>query len=52
MAKYRISFSGFAYVEADSAEEAEEMYWDEDYAYEECEVEEVELVDDFTVDLF
>ena len=29
MAKYKVSYSGFVYVEADTAEEAEEKAFDE-----------------------
>ena len=49
--KYRVSFSGFAYVEADSAEEAEELYFDGCEIYEECEVTEIEQIDDFAVEV-
>lgn len=30
MKEYKILFSGFAYVNADSEEEAEEMFWDDE----------------------
>ena len=49
--KYRVSFSGFAYVEADSAEEAEEMYWNGSELYEEFEVTEIEGMDEFIVEV-
>ena len=50
--KYKVSFSGFAYVEADSPEEAEEKAMYEDNAvYEEKKCESVEEVDEFTVSL-
>ena len=49
MAKYKVYFSGFAYVEADSAEEAEDIYHDGDTDYEEHQVDEVEEVDEFAV---
>lgn len=50
MAKYKVYYSGFAYVEADSEEEAMEDY--EDFnVYEERQIEEVEEVDDFIVDI-
>lgn len=49
--KYRVSFSGFAYVEADSAEEAEELYFDGGEIYEEYEVTEIEEVDEFAVEV-
>ena len=38
MAKWKVSFKGFAYVEADTQEEAEEMYEEGGIVYEEKEV--------------
>lgn len=49
MAKFKIVFKGFAYVEADDEEEAQEKFEDEDYAFCEYGVETVEEVDEFTV---
>lgn len=50
MAKYKIYFSGFAFIEADSEEEAEEIFWDDPSGdYQECEVDSVEEVDEFVV---
>ena len=49
MAKFKVVFKGFAYVEAYDAEEAQEKFDDEDYAFCECGVEIVEEVDEFTV---
>jgi hypothetical protein len=46
MAKYKVYYSGFAYVEADSVEEAEENY-EYDCVYEEKQIEKVEEVDEF-----
>lgn len=48
--KYKVSYSGFHYVEAASPEEAEEkaMYEDES-VYSENRVESIEEVDEFTV---
>lgn len=52
MAKYKVYFSGFAYVEADSAEEAEENFWDDPSGcYQECEVDEIKEVDEFLVEI-
>lgn len=48
MAKYKVYYSGFAYVEADSAEEAEEDY-EYSNVYDERQIDEVEEVDEFTV---
>ena len=49
MAKYKVYFSGFAYVEADSEEDAVEIYHDGYTDYEEQQVDEVEEVDEFVV---
>ena len=49
MGKFRVSFSGFAFVEADSAEEAEELFYDDMEVLSEYEVEEVQEVEDFKV---
>lgn len=51
MAKYKVYYSGFFYVEADSMEEAEELY-DTNYIYEEEHIDGVEEVDEFDVDLW
>ena len=50
MAKYKVYYSGFAYVEADNVEEAEEDY---EYSniYDERQIDEVEEVDEFIVDI-
>ena len=48
MAKYKVYYSGFAYVEADSEEEALETY-DYDSVYEEYGVDRIEEVDEFGV---
>lgn len=49
MAKYKVYFSGFAYVEADNIEEAEDIYHYGDVDYEEHQVDGVEEVDEFAV---
>ena len=46
MAKYKVCYSGFAYVEADTPEEAEDNY-DCDAVYEERQTDSIEEVDDF-----
>lgn len=51
MMKYKVSFSGFAYVEADTPEEAEELYHDGFSDYEEWEVTEVEEIDEFLIEM-
>ena len=50
MPKYKVSYSGFVYIEAEDAEAAEECY-DFGGIYEEKEVTAVEEVDAFTVTL-
>ena len=49
--KYRVDFSGFAYVEADSPAEALDKYENDDTLYEESKVYDPVEVDEFTVDL-
>ena len=50
--KYKVSFSGFAYVEADSPEEAEEKaMYEDDAIYEEKKCESIVEVDEFAVSL-
>jgi hypothetical protein len=49
MAKYKVCYSGFAFVEADSKEEAEEIYDEGLSVYDEWAIDEVEEVDDFVV---
>ena len=39
---YKVSYHGYAFVEADSEEEAKEMCLDGDTGYEECEITDVE----------
>lgn len=43
--KYRINFSGFAYVEANDAKEAEDFFLCEESEYEEFQIDSVKLVD-------
>lgn len=53
MATYRVHFSGYADVIADSEDEAREKFEDEDFIQNENEVEDVEYLDDedvFAVD--
>ena len=49
--KYKVSYSGFAYVEADSEDEAQMAYEDGDSIYEEEWIEEIEEVDEFIVSI-
>ena len=45
MANYKVYYSGFAFVEADSEEEAEELYYEGLTAHDEWQVIKVEEVD-------
>lgn len=47
MIKYRICFSGFAFVEALSEEEAEEKFFDGDTVVDETVVDSIEEVEEF-----
>lgn len=49
--KYKISFSGFAYVEADNPQEAEELFLNDEPVYKETEIDSTEEVDDFFIRL-
>lgn len=50
--KYKVSYRGFAYVEAESPEDAEEKaMYEDDAVYEEKECESIEEVDEFVVSL-
>lgn len=51
MAKYKICYSGFAFIEADDEEEAKEIYHDDcgGIPYKEETIEEIEEVDEFVV---
>lgn len=51
MAKYKVCFSGFAYVEAANAQEAAEAWEAGDEIYGEREWEEVEEVAEFPVEV-
>lgn len=48
---YKANFSGFAYVEADSAEEAMEKYNNDDFVYKEVNPGKVEEVETMVIDL-
>ena len=51
MAKFKVAFKGFAFIEADSAEEAEEKFDDQDYVYCEYGIDSIEEVDEFAVSI-
>lgn len=48
---YKVNFSGFAYIEADSEEEAKDKYHDDNCVYVEANIDDVEEVDDFIVEM-
>lgn len=48
--KYKVSFSGFAYVEAETAEEAKELFQNGETVYEETAIDSTEAVDEFFVE--
>ena len=48
--RYKVKFSGFAYIEADSEDEAEECFDNEEFVYKETSVDSIEEVDDFVVE--
>ena len=50
MAKWKIEFRGFGYVEADTMEEAREMFENGETIYEETEQDEPVEVDEFEVE--
>ena len=49
--KYKVNFSGFAYVEADNLQEAEELFLNDEVVYAETEIASAEEVDDFSIRL-
>lgn len=51
MERWKVEFNGFAYVEAESEDEAIEKYQSGDTVYEENEVGEVTTVDEFFVEI-
>lgn len=48
---YKVPFSGFAYVQADSKEEAEEKFGDDVTVYKQIDIGDVEEVDEMPIDL-
>lgn len=51
MAKYKVSFSGFMYVEADNPEDAKDKFFDGEEVYSENQIDSVVEVDEFVVEL-
>ena len=50
MAKFKVEFHGFVYVEADTKEESMDKFSNEDYIYREENATEVYEVDDFEIE--
>lgn len=51
MAKYKIYYSGFAYVEADSEDEAEDKYSWDDTILDEKSIDSIVKVDEFVMEI-
>ena len=51
MPKYKVLFSGFAYIEAENADEAENLFYNDEFDYMEDSIEAVEETDDFVVSI-
>ena len=51
MAKYKVCYSGYAYVEADDPDNAIDAYYEEVAYFEEKTVDSVEEVEEFIVEL-
>ena len=51
MPKYKLTFSGFAYIEAEDKEEAEDKFDDEDFVFSQYGIDEIAEVDEFTVEV-
>lgn len=49
--KYKVNFSGFAYVEAESEQEAKELFQNDEVEYMETEIDSTEEVDEFIIRL-
>lgn len=47
--KYKVAFDGFAYVEAETPEEAKELFRNDEVVYMETEISGVDLLDEFFV---
>lgn len=51
MAKYKVCYSGYAYVEAGTDVEAREKYFDDQVIYEDMSVDVVVEIDEFGVEV-
>lgn len=47
--KYKVEYSGFCYIEADSKSEVEDLFFEESQIYDECEITTVEEVKEFSI---
>lgn len=52
MPNYKVHYTGFMCVEADSAEEAKEKFYDEDFVLQEEGITSVEEVDEFVMEVW
>lgn len=51
MARFKVCYSGYAYVEADSEDEAEQNFWDDQVTYDEMSIDFAYEVDEFGVEV-
>ena len=51
MKKYRVEYSGFAYIEAESPSDAEENFDRDTAIFDEYKIDAVQEVDDFTLEV-
>lgn len=49
--KYKIEYTGFCYIEADSKSEAEDLFFEDDFLYSDCVITNVEQVSEFVVSM-
>lgn len=47
--KYKVEYTGFCYIEADSESEAEDLFFEDDFLYDDCTITNVEQVSEFAV---
>lgn len=49
--KYKVEYAGFCYVEADSESEAEDLFFEDDFLYDDCAITNVEQTSEFVVSM-
>lgn len=49
--KYKVEYSGFCYVETDSKSEAEDLFFEDSFLCDDCEITNVEQVSEFVVSM-